>query len=70
VVPERRGQRYGAALLKAAEHFVLNRRGELLEINADGEDVGARRVYERHGYRNSGPGSDEQILNYSRQLPG
>jgi len=41
----------------------------LLEINVDGEDVGARRFYERHGYRNSEPGSDEQLLYYFRELP-
>lgn len=68
VVPEWRGQRTGSALLKAAEQFVRARGGEVLEINVDGDDVGARRFYERHGYRNSEPGSDEQILYYFREL--
>ena len=68
VVPEWRGQRNGSALLEAAEQFVHGRGGEVLEINVDGDDVGARRFYERHGYRNSEPGSDEQILYYFREL--
>lgn len=69
VVPQRRGQRSGSALLKAAEQFLRGRDGELMEINVDGEDGGARRFYERHGYRNSEPGRDEQILYYFRELP-
>jgi len=67
VVPERRGEGIGFALLKAAEQFTRGRGGELLEINVDGEDVGARRFYQRHGYRNSEPGSDEQLLYYFRE---
>ncbi len=69
VVPEWRGQGIGSVLLEAAEQFTRGRGGELLEINVDGEDVGARRFYERHGYRNSEPGSDEQLLYYFRELP-
>ena len=68
VVPDRRGRRHGAALLAAAEQVVQSRGGEVLEINVDGEDAGARRFYERHGYRNCEPGSDEQILYYFRSL--
>lgn len=69
VVPRRRGQRLGAALLAAAEQLVLDRGGELLEINVDGDDVGARRFYERHGYRNTEePDSEEPLLYYFREL--
>jgi GNAT superfamily N-acetyltransferase len=70
VVPDRRGRGLGTALLRAAEELVQARGGELLEINVDGEDAGARRFYERHGYRNSEPGSDEQLLYYFRELSG
>jgi GNAT superfamily N-acetyltransferase len=69
VIPGQRRRAIGAALLQAAEALVVARGGQLLEINVDGEDVDARRFYERHGYRNSEPGSDEQLLYYFRELP-
>ncbi|MDP9406453.1 MAG: GNAT family N-acetyltransferase, partial [Actinomycetota bacterium] len=68
VVPGLRSQGLGTALLRAAEETTRQRGGELLEINVDGDDVDARRFYERHGYRNSEPGSDEQLLYYFREL--
>lgn len=69
VIPARRGRGLGSALLQMAEQVTRRRGGELLEINVDGDDVGARRFYERHGYRNSEPGDDEQLLYYFRELP-
>jgi len=69
VQPDRRGQGTGAALLQTAEEVVRGRGGEVLEINVDGEDSDARRFYERHGYRNSEPGSEDQLLYYFRELP-
>lgn len=68
VVPEWRGRGTGAALLEAAEQVVQRREGAVLEINVDGDDAGARRFYERHGYRNSEAGSDQQLLYYFREL--
>lgn len=68
VVPSRRGSGLGSALLRAVEQAVRERGGELLEINVDGDDAAARRFYERHGYRNSEPGTDEQLLYYFREL--
>src|SRR5947199_8043616 len=50
VTPEMRGHGIGSALLRAAEAMVGQRGAELLEINVDGDDTGARRFYERHGY--------------------
>ncbi len=70
VVPGLRGRGQGTALLQAAEAEVRARGGELLEINVDGDDGDARRFYERHGYRNSEPGSEEQLLYYFRELGG
>lgn len=68
VVPSRRGSGLGSALLLSVEQVVRERGGEVLEINVDGDDAAARRFYERHGYRNSEPGKDEQLLYYFREL--
>ena len=68
VVPARRGQGLGSALLAAAEQVVRARGGELLEIKVDGDDTAARRFYVRHGYRNSEPGREDQLLYYFREL--
>ena len=68
VAPERRNAGLGTALLRAAEDAVRARGAEVLEINVDGYDTGARRFYERHGYRNSEQGSDEPLLYYFREL--
>jgi GNAT superfamily N-acetyltransferase len=68
VVPELRNRRLGSALLAAAEEAVRRRGGELLEIQVDGDDVDARRFYERHGYANTEPGKTEQLLYYYREM--
>ena len=68
VVPELRGRGLGSDLLEATEAEVARRGGEVLEINVDGEDVDARRFYERHGYANTEPGQDEPMLYYYREL--
>ncbi|HWE59706.1 MAG TPA: GNAT family N-acetyltransferase [Solirubrobacteraceae bacterium] len=68
VIPDRRGQGIGTQLLRAAERECLRRGSRLLEINVDGEDTGARRFYERHGYTNREPGQTEPELFYSREL--
>lgn len=68
VGPDHRNAGLGTALLRSAEQEVRSRRGQVLEINVDGDDVDARRFYERHGYRNSEPGTDEQLLYYFREL--
>ncbi len=68
VVPAHRGRGLGAALLKAAEAVVRERGGEVLEITVDGEDLDARRFYERHGYANHDPGQTQPQLYYHRDL--
>lgn len=68
VAPELRGRGVGSALLMAAEATIRERGGELLEINVDGDDVDARRFYERHGYINTEPGQDQPLLYYYREL--
>jgi len=52
----------------AAEALTRQRGGELLEINVDGGDSGARRFYERYGYVNHEPGQDQPLLHYYREL--
>ena len=69
VAPHLRGRGHGTALLHAAEDAVRERGAELLEINVDGEDVDARRFYERHGYGCVEPGLQEPSLYYWRELP-
>ncbi|MGH3262426.1 MAG: GNAT family N-acetyltransferase [Trebonia sp.] len=68
VVPPMRGQGLGSALLASAEAVTGKRGCELLEINVDGEDTGARRFYERHGYLNIEPGKEQPLLYYYREL--
>ena len=68
VVPHLRGRGLGSSLLAAAEDTVRRRGGEVLEISVDGDDVDARRFYERHGYANTEPGEDQPLLYYHRNL--
>lgn len=68
IAPDRRGQGLGTELLAAAEAAAAERSAELLEINVDSGDTGARRFYERHGYTNSDPGRDDSLLYYFREL--
>ena len=68
VVPDRRNQGIGTAVLKAAEAEVVNRGGEVLEIGVDGEDDDAQRFYERHGYVDHDEWADEPSKMYFREL--
>ena len=70
VAPAHRGGGIGAHLLAAVEAEVVRRRGEVVEINVDGDGGGAPRFYERHGYRNTEVGDDVQMLYYFRELTG
>ena len=69
VVPPQRGLGIGSALLHAAEAATRQRGGELLEINVDGQDLDARRFYERHGYTHTEPGQSEPSYYYYREIP-
>jgi len=68
VAPELRGRGLGSGLLALAEDVTRQHGGELLEINVDGDDIDARRFYERHGFANSEPGEDQPLLYYYRKL--
>lgn len=68
VAPEHRNRGLGTALLALAEQTARERGCAWLEINVDGEDVDARRFYERHGYRDRDAGQTEAQLYYARDL--
>ena len=72
VVPDRRGQGVGGALMEAAMSLARERGAGRMDINVDEEDVDARRFYERLGFRNYDPeGGDpatERMFYYEREL--
>lgn len=68
VAPGRRDHGIGSALLGGAETLLARRGGELMEVNVDGDDTGARRFYERHGYVTIDPGADEPTFYYYRAV--
>ncbi len=68
VAPALRGHGTGSALLEACCELVKSRGVELMEINVDGEDVDARRFYERHGFRCGHGEYAEPELYFSREL--
>jgi ribosomal protein S18 acetylase RimI-like enzyme len=69
VRPDLRGRRFGQAMLDAVCTLARERGAEAVEINVDGEDVDARRFYERHGFTNTDPGNTEPMYYYYRDLP-
>lgn len=68
VVPELRSRGIGGRLLAFVEEHLVAGGFECLEINVDGDDVDARRFYERHGYRNQEPGETDPLYYYYREL--
>ena len=70
VRPALRGRGIGSAVLEAAVALAHARGAHAFQIEADEGDVDARRFYERHGFANSEPGSDERALHLWRELGG
>jgi GNAT superfamily N-acetyltransferase len=70
VVPDRRGQGIGGALMDRAMSLARERGAGRMDINVDEEDVDARRFYERLGFRNYDPDGDpnERMFFYEREL--
>jgi len=69
VVPERRGQRLGRALLEAAMRHAKERGAAHIDLGTSEDDVAARALYESAGFTNREGGSDgPRMLYYERDL--
>ena len=65
VAPDSRGQGIGAAMIAALLEKARADGWALVEVNVDEFDLDARRFYERHGFANTEPDSEERALYYS-----
>ncbi|MGL5857531.1 MAG: GNAT family N-acetyltransferase [Angustibacter sp.] len=63
-----RGHGIGSRLLAEAVAVVRERAGGEVHINVDEPDVDTRRFYERHGFVNVQPGTDDRMLCYLQEL--
>jgi GNAT superfamily N-acetyltransferase len=68
VVPERRGQGIGSAVIELLLSLARERGVALVEINVDEGDVDAQGFYERHGFSATAEGSDERAYYYEQEL--
>jgi GNAT superfamily N-acetyltransferase len=69
VVPGRRRQGIGSALVGELLAVCRTRGVELVEINVDEGDVDAMRFYEHHGFTATEPGSTERAIYYWQESP-
>jgi GNAT superfamily N-acetyltransferase len=70
VVPDRRNDGIGTALIELLLAVADERGVELIEINVDEADVDAQRFYERHGFSGIEPDTGERAFYYSMELGG
>ena len=69
VVPERRGQGLGRALLEAAMVHARERGARRIDLNTSEDDVAARALYERMGFTNrEGAPDGPRMLYFERDL--
>ena len=68
VVPDRRGQGIGSAIIGELLALAGERGVDLIEINVDEGDVDAQRFYQRHGFSATEAGSTERSFYYWREL--
>lgn len=69
VIPSRRGQGLGRALMEAALHEARFRDADRMEIGVDEPDVAARRLYESLGFTNRTDGGKGPLMYvYERDL--
>jgi GNAT superfamily N-acetyltransferase len=68
VVPHRRGQGIGSAVVGELLSISPTMGVDLIEINVDEGDVDAQRFYRRHGFSATEPGSTERAFYFSQEL--
>jgi GNAT superfamily N-acetyltransferase len=68
VVPDRRGQGIGTAVIGHLMDLARAGHVDLVEINVDEGDVDAQRFYERHGFSATEEGSTERSYSYFQEL--
>jgi len=68
VVPQRRSQGIGAAIIDHLLTLARERGVDVIEINVDEGDVDAQRFYERHGFSATEPDTGERAFYYSQEL--
>lgn len=68
VVPALRGQGRGRALMEAALLLARERGADHMELNTSADDVAARALYERLGFRNSERPGGPVSYYYEREL--
>jgi len=69
VRPHLRSRGIGGALLERSVALAEERGSQTFEINVDEGDTDARRFYERHGFSDLQPETNERATYYSRSLP-
>ena len=62
VVPSRRGQGLGRALVEEAIRYAHERGADTMDIGVDEPDVAARRLYESLGFTNRAGGADGPLM--------
>lgn len=68
VVPHRRSQGVGTAMIEHLVTLACERGVGMIEINVDEADVDAQRFYERHGFSPTDPDTGERAYYFSREL--
>jgi ribosomal protein S18 acetylase RimI-like enzyme len=64
VVPDRRGQGLGRALMEAVIALARERGADYMELNTSDDDVAARRLYESLGFTNREGRPDGPVMYY------
>lgn len=68
VVPQRRGQRLGGALIAEVQAEAARRGADYVEIQVDESDTDAMRFYRSHGFVDAEPGDHERARIFWREL--